>query len=91
MGSIHLSLSIMQNLTPLLHAVQPLNTSSALPIPSEEPATIWQGIPVTASTCASDVKSLGVGQRFQLLLFVPHAVGIIVETFQVWYFGANTW
>lgn len=40
-------------------------------------------------TYANDVKPLGLGQSFQLV-FVPHAVGIRVETFQVWYFVANT-
>lgn len=41
-------------------------------------------------TYANDVKALGLGQSFQLV-FVPHAGGIRVEIFQVWYLVANTW
>ncbi|RMC14409.1 hypothetical protein DUI87_09505 [Hirundo rustica rustica] len=70
-------------------------TSSALPSPPEEPRGIRNGTPVTGLIppgfiYANDVKSLGLGQSFKLLGFVPYALCISVETFWVWYVVANT-
>lgn len=52
--------------------------SPALPVPPGEPGAIQQGSPVTELISpgfahASDAKSLGLGQGFELLLLDPHA------------------
>lgn len=72
----------------------PTPTPFALPIPPKQSVTIQQCPPVTGLfppgfTYASDVKSLVLGLSFELILFDLHAA-VSVETFEVWYFVANT-
>lgn len=64
------------------------STSSALPTPLEERASVQQGAPVTGLippcfTYNNDVKPLELGHSFGHLLFIPHAAGISVETLRV--------
>lgn len=61
--------------------------SPAQPVPSEEPIRALHNTPVTGLftpgfTQASDVVAVGLSQGFCLLLLVPHAACIDVETFQ---------
>lgn len=85
--------SAVSSLTLLLQTVLPHHLFCPVHLSPKEPIqqdTSVTGFTRTGFTSVSDIKSLGLGQSFEVILFVLHAVCISVETFQVWYFLDDT-